>query len=377
MFEQNKENRSIKLFFPNEAWVEGAAIGQLHNAALLDGMKIIAGFPDLHPGHGIPVGAAFLNTDRVYPHLLGSDVGCGIGLWKTSLKATKIKKDKWMRSLSGLEEAWHGNKENWITDYNILPSSWDNALGTIGHGNHFAELQKVEKVYCQKTFNQYNLDKKQLFLLVHSGSRGRGENLLRSHTDINGGKGILATQEACTSYLQEHNYTVAWAKANRALIAKRFSEKLNSDGEMVLDNCHNFVSTIDIPGLTGWIHRKGAAVSDHGPLVLPGSRGNFSYLVEPTENQENNLFSLAHGAGRKWNRKSCRQLLKARFSPKMLKQTQLGSQVICDDRQLLYEEAPQAYKNIDTVVEMMKQDNLIKVIATFRPLITYKVRGKI
>jgi release factor H-coupled RctB family protein len=61
----------------------------------------------------------------------------------------------------------------------------------------------------------------------------------------------------------------------------------------------------------------------------------------------------------------------------MLAQTALGSVVICDDRQLLYEEAPQAYKNIERVIEIMVQDNLIKLIATFCPLITYKVRGKI
>lgn len=365
----------MRLFFPGESWVEGAALAQLRNSAMLEGMVIGAGFPDLHPGKGIPVGVALLNRDRVYPHLVGSDVGCGVGLWKTSLKATKIKQDKWVRSLSSLEEAWQGDKENWLAAYELVPSPWDKALGTIGRGNHFAELQKVEKVYCEKSFAQCSLEKNQLLLLVHSGSRGRGESLLRSHTDIHGGAGILATEEPCTSYLQEHNRAVTWAEANRALIAKRFCEQLKSDAQLVLDNCHNSVTEIDSPDLSGWLHRKGAAASENGPLVIPGSRGHFSYLVEPSGNQDKNLFSLAHGAGRKWNRSSCRERLKSRFSPKTLMQTDFGCRVICNDRELLYQEAPQAYKSIDRVIEMMVQDNLIKVIATLRPLVTYKTGG--
>ncbi len=72
MFEIKKENRCMRLFFPDKFWVEGAAPVQLQNSTMLEGMAIAAGFPDLHPGKGIPVGVAFLNRDKVLPHLVGN-----------------------------------------------------------------------------------------------------------------------------------------------------------------------------------------------------------------------------------------------------------------------------------------------------------------
>ena len=108
--------------------------------------------------------------------------------------------------------------------------------------------------------------------------------------------------------------------------------------------------------------------------MVPGSRGTLNYLVDPVGDKTRNLFSLAHGAGRKWNRKSTRDRLKSKYSPKALTQTILGSAVICDDKELLFEEAPEAYKNIESVIEDMVQAGLIKVLATLRPLITYKMR---
>jgi len=83
---------------------------------------------------------------------------------------------------------------------------------------------------------------------------------------------------------------------------------------------------------------------------------------------------LAHGAGRKWNRKSCKKRLKLKTNLQKLTQTELGSVVICDDKELLFEEAPQAYKNIDKVIHEMQNEGLVKVIATLRPFITYKTR---
>src|SRR5262245_2903216 len=124
-----------------------------------------------------------------------------------------------------------------------------------------------------------------------------------------------------------------------------------------------------------WLHRKGAAPSDHGPLVIPGSRGTFSYLVQPTGDGESHAWSLAHGAGRKWTRSDSRARVRERFRPMQLVQTGLGSRVICGDRDLLYEEAPPAYKDIEQVIEDLVEAGLIQVIATLRPLLTYKTRA--
>jgi release factor H-coupled RctB family protein len=95
----------------------------------------------------------------------------------------------------------------------------------------------------------------------------------------------------------------------------------------------------------------------------------------PTGEQEKNLWSLAHGAGRKWNRSECEGRLRERFNADSLRKTKLGSYVICEDRSLLYEEAPQAYKDIESIIGDMVAHGLIRVIASFTPVLTYKVRG--
>lgn len=110
--------------------------------------------------------------------------------------------------------------------------------------------------------------------------------------------------------------------------------------------------------------------------MIPGSRGTFSYLVEPIGEQKDNAYSLAHGAGRKWKRSEAKSHLSHKFKVEDLRQTALGSRVICEDKDLLYEEAPQAYKNIDIVIQDMLDAGLIRVIAIFRPVITYKTRRR-
>ena len=97
-------------------------------------------------------------------------------------------------------------------------------------------------------------------------------------------------------------------------------------------------------------------------------------MVVPTGDKDGAAWSLAHGAGRKWNRKSVKGRLKTKYNAKSLLKTQLGGLVICEDKELLYQEAPQAYKKIDDVIGEMAADGLIRLIAAFRPVITYKVR---
>lgn len=89
---------------------------------------------------------------------------------------------------------------------------------------------------------------------------------------------------------------------------------------------------------------------------------------------KHSAYSLAHGAGRKWSRSDSRARLEKRYSAKALARTELGSYVICEDKALLYEEAPQACKNITTVMDDLVTAGLAEVIAVLRPLVTYKVR---
>ena len=167
------------------------------------------------------------------------------------------------------------------------------------------------------------------------------------------------------------------AVANRVLIAQRFLSALGSEGERVFDLSHNTVTPKAIEGDAYWLHRKGAAPSDQGPLVIPGSRGTYSYLVQPTEiDPIGNAFSLAHGAGRKWRRSDVKGRLSGKYRPDDFLRTDLGGLVICEDKALIYEEAPQAYKNIDALIQDMVDADLIRVLARLQPVLCYKIRRR-
>ena len=374
MIELSKQPPVIRCFASKSTWIEGDAIRQLEQAAGLTGVKIAVGLPDLHPGMGIPVGAAFLVDNRIYPHLIGSDAGCGVGLWQTKLKTNKIKRDRWSKKLNGLEFPWEGDTYAWLQHHNCTAIDFIDAHGTIGGGNHFAELQRIERIHDADRFDELELTKNRLFLMVHSGSRGLGQRILREHTDRFKASGLPDDSDEAQAYLQQHDQALQWAESSRALIAHRFAEQLGTTCDLVLDLCHNSVTRIDTQELAGWLHRKGAMPSDRPVGVVPGSRGDLSYLIEAVGDQPQNLWSLAHGAGRKWNRASCKGRIREKFNAAGLSHTPLGSLVICDDAALLYEEAPQAYKNIESIINEMIADGLINVIATLRPLITYKVR---
>jgi release factor H-coupled RctB family protein len=357
----------------SQSWIEGEAIRQLEQTARLPGMRQAIGLPDLHPGKGTPVGAAFISQGCFYPHLVGNDIGCGMGLWQTDLPARKLKLSRWADRLHGLEAPWGGDRAAWLADAGV-EHVYTEALGSIGGGNHFAELQQIRQVPDSEGLAALGLDANGLCLLVHSGSRGLGEQILRAHTDTHGAGALQAETSAAQAYLTRHNQAVAWGVANRALIAHRFLEALGAQGSRHLDVCHNSVTPLSFQGEACWLHRKGAAPADQGAVVIPGSRGSVSYLVQPTGDPALSGWSLAHGAGRKWSRSETRGRLEKRFSAQDLTRTELGSWVICERTDLLYEEAPQAYKNIDQVVQDLVDAGCVKVLAILQPLITYKTR---
>lgn len=367
------EATTVRVIASSRTWIESDAVRQLEQTARLSGMKLAVGLPDLHPGKGSPIGAAFLTSDWIYPALVGSDIGCGMGLWQTGLKTHKIKIDKWSEQLDGLDAPWDGDGQAWLAARDVTPTGYDAALGTIGGGNHFAELQRIETVYDETAGAALGLDRQSLYLLVHSGSRGLGESVLRAHADQYRDQGLHAATDEAAVYMARHNHAVQWALANRALIAHRFTTCWRTDGTAIIDISHNTVTPQTFKGCACWLHRKGAAPADKGVVVIPGSRGDFSYLVRPTGDQQNNAFSLAHGAGRKWQRGAARGRLE-KYRPDDFLKTPLGGRIICNDKDLIFEEAPQAYKNIGSVVGDLVEAGLIERVAKLRPLLTYKTR---
>ena len=372
---QRGEPATIRVIASAKTWIESEAVKQLETTAKLEGMTLAVGLPDLHPGKTYPIGAAFVCKGWIYPPLVGNDIGCGMGLWQTDLKTQKIKLDKWTEKLDNLESPWEGDRSGFLRDREVEATAYDDAIGTIGGGNHFAELQKVESIHNEEAFASLGLDRKNLYLLVHSGSRGLGESVLRSHTDTHGYQGLHEDMVEAHQYLEKHDHAVRWAEANRSLIAHRFLSCLRADGEAVLDVNHNTVTKQEIDRNTYWLHRKGATPATQGCVVIPGSRGNFSYLVQPVGDQGGNAYSLAHGAGCKWKRTDAKGRL-SKYRVDDLTRTSLGSQVICEDKALLFEEAPQAYKNIETVIGDFVEAGLIQIIAVLRPVITYKTRRR-
>lgn len=353
------------------SWIEQKAIDQLHQTASLPGIERAVGLPDLHAGQGIPVGAAFWSRSHIYPHLVGNDIGCGMALWHTDIEARKFKRDRAVRKLVGLEGAWDGDRISRLKSFGLPQSLDSESLGTIGGGNHFAEFQVVESVENRAMFEAHGFGTQAVYLLTHSGSRGLGEAILRQHVHRHQGGGLEVGSPEFQDYIGRHDQAMKWAGLNRDIIAERFLERLGATAERKLDIFHNSVT----PHAHGWLHRKGAAPADKGLVVIPGSRGTMTYLVAPRPEQgEVALQSLAHGAGRKWGRKDAKAKLGTRYSIADLARTDLGGRVICEDKDLVFEEAPQAYKNIESVIEDLCKAGLIDVIAIFRPIITYKKR---
>ena len=97
--------------------LEGEALRQLERASNLPGIVRAVGLPDLHPGKGYPVGAAFFSEGMIYPYLLGNDVGCGMGLWKTPLRRSRTRAEKLAKKLHGLEDSWDGDTTAWLKTF--------------------------------------------------------------------------------------------------------------------------------------------------------------------------------------------------------------------------------------------------------------------
>ena len=371
-------NPEVRVFANRSVWIEDAALQQLHTTANnLAGMRAAVGLPDLHPGRGYPVGAAFFSIGHLYPALVGGDIGCGMSLYATDLRAHKTsasKLEKAVGNIDGPQPDDALSESDWAQLHDVaartgLASAEQLAfsLGTIGGGNHFAEVQVVDTEYEPGV-----LDKKRVHLMVHSGSRGLGGAILRSQVDRFSHNGLVAGSPEAAAYLQQHDAALGFAQLNRAHIAARLLRALRVAGEPVLDISHNAVLPHSWRGEAGYLHRKGAAPADQGLVVIPGSRGDFSHVLRPIAGQHAALDSLAHGAGRKWARSDCMGRLKPRFSLTELLQTRFDSAVVCADKALVYEEAPQAYKDVETVVACLEEAGLVQRVARLKPLLTYK-----
>ncbi|RPB12674.1 release factor H-coupled R [Morchella conica CCBAS932] len=419
--------------------LDPVSLSQLAECAKLPGIISAVGLPDLHPGTRFPIGCTFISDGYIHPPLIGGDIGCGMSWYRTTLKADKLWDAAGVKkvagNLVGLEGEWLGpaEREAWLScgtaDGKSLSvgADWDRYLGTIGSGNHFAELQVVEDIlpytYNDGTGQVYTppFAPDEVILLVHSGSRGYGQHVLSqfynsssTEADIS----IPATDPKALSYLTLHDAACAWAQRSRDLIALRFLCCLESSlwdspeanipayhaaiqERKAMDIHHNNVTLTPWPPAAPdttkaiYIHRKGAAPSTPSTpfLPLPGSRGTPTLILRPlfseaTGHGAQNALSLAHGAGRVMSRSKARVGIARKYNGDTEVMTNMkpfsrsgkgrvvegAGWVVCDDKELVWEEAPEAYKDVEVVGEEMVRCGVAAVVGRVVPRVTYKVR---
>jgi release factor H-coupled RctB family protein len=364
----SSEPAPVACFASPASWIEGKAREQLDALARLPGVLAVAGMPDLNPGKYGPVGCSVLSR-IIHPELAGSDIGCGMGLFAIDLAVRKLRLDRAAERLAALEGPWDGDVGVAIAGAEFAPGPFDRSLGTVGGGNHFCELQAVADIVEPAVATAAGIDRDRLHLLVHSGSRGLGSSILEAAIK-DGLSALEPGSDAGKAYLADHDQAVRWARLNRCIIATRAAEALHAEKSRLLDLPHNLIEATP----AGYLHRKGTAPADRGLVPVPGSRGTLSYLVEPLEPlRPQALASLAHGAGRKHDRATMHGRIRTSKADRAaLSRNPFGGHIVCTDKDLLVEEAPEAYKSIERVIQDLVDFGLARVVATFRPLVTFK-----
>jgi tRNA-splicing ligase RtcB len=287
-------------------------------------------------------------------------------------------------------------------------------IGTLGSGNHFLEIQKVDKIYDTNTARAFGIEHEgQATVMIHCGSRGFGHQICSDYlrvmeNAVHKYKIELPDRElACApgksreaqDYYQAMACAVNYAFANRQAIMhwvrQSFQQVFREDAEkfglkLVYDVAHN-IAKIETHRVDGgerkkvWVHRKGATrafpsrhpeipadyASAGQPVLIPGSMGTSSWLLVGTEKaMEISFGSTAHGAGRMLSRTAA----KKRFWGGDIKKTleERGIYVRAASAVVLAEEADPAYKNVDTVVDVSDRVGIATKVARFVPLAVVK-----
>lgn len=443
--------------YSNEALLEpmllDETIMQLCNVATLPGVTgFVYGMPDMHVGYGFPVGgvaATKMPDGVVSPGGVGFDINCGVRLLTLPFYNKDLDKDKQtalvhelsrsiavgLGSRGGLEiteeelervleegspflvrSMGHGlDADIEHTEANGCLAGADPShvsdrakqrgigqLGTMGSGNHFVEVQEVETIFDEDAAKAMGIEKGQVTVLIHSGSRGLGHQVCTDYVRImdrkvaNFGISLPDRQLSCAPASSEEgkNYLAAMAcaanfawsnrqamgHAVRGAVNRLFPGSKPEDVRVVYDVAHNIAKMETHDGELVCVHRKGAtrafgpsnpetpaayrAVGQ--PVFIPGSMGTSSYVLAGLDTLENRSWgSTCHGAGRALSRTAA----KKKMTGAELRQQLEAQRIIvrCPSNQGLAEEAPFAYKDVDDVTAVVEQAGLAKRVARLRP----------
>jgi len=425
---------------------------QIMNVACLKGIvKHAIAMPDCHEGYGFPIGgvAAFdMDEGIISPGGIGYDINCSVRLLKTDFNADEIlkhrtellselfkkvpvgtgrkgiinfSKDQVLASMSKgakymIEEGYGKSvdvdrtEENGYLDADPSLIS-DKALlrglpqlGTLGSGNHFLEIQKVDKIYDEhiaKAFGINNVG--QVVVMIHCGSRGLGHQVASDYIkrmEDKYGFADLPDRELINApinsdlgqeYLKSMGAAANFAFSNKQLITyhvRNAFEKLYGSQEnidVVYDICHNIAKfekhIVDGESRKLCVHRKGATRSfgpdreeipesyrRYGqPIIIPGSMGTASYVLVGTKKAEDVSFgSTAHGAGRVGSRSEALRTLRGVDIVNQLRDRDI--EVKGGSMKGIAEEAPQMYKDIDEVIRVSHGIGIGNMVARLVPL---------
>lgn len=350
--------------------------------ARAEDVRRIAIMPDVHLAADVCVGTVLATSRLIYPAAVGSDIGCGMVAMAFDAEATILaRREAAQAVLAGLDDVVPVLRHRGRRDASCLPEELaakplseaslqskarrEGAVefGTLGRGNHFLEFQSDEEG--------------RLWIMVHSGSRAMGQIITSWHSRFAAGAAsglpcVDSDEPAGRAYLADVTWARRYADLNRRQMLSVAADLLNrlfgipSDRDSLITCDHDHVQKEEDGGQMLWVHRKGANSASQGqPGIIPGSMGTPSFYVVGRGCPEA-LYSSSHGAGRRMARHEARR----RISTKQLLRDL--DEVWFDERfiERFREEAPSAYKNIESV--MRAQRDLVCIRRRLRPVLVYK-----
>lgn len=357
-----------------------ASLFRLANAP---GVVRMAVMPDVHLSHDVCVGVAMATEQWIYPAAVGGDIGCGMLAMRFQADASCLEHEAAAAQLmAGLYRRVPSLKQPSSIRTARLPAELQREplshpsleklktrdarlqLGTLGRGNHFIEFQADAA--------------DQLWVLLHSGSRGMGQAITAHHlrfADLRMEASLPvfdANSEPGRAYLADQEWARRYAAWNRLTMLEAIIDLLRdlfgiaADRDSLIHSDHNHVRQETHDGTPLWVHRKGAQSAATGELgIVPGSMGTATCHVEGRGNSAA-LRSSSHGAGRVLSRTA------ASLCIPISQLRREVEHVWVDERRMmnLKDEAPSAYRDIRQV--MKAQQDLVKVVRTLRPLLNYK-----